>query len=416
MFTIKNKSSFSFGAVILTLSLFFHTNLEAVGAKSSSLTSPQDAFSTATNPALSVLVGDRFDVCARYFHNPMHASAKGNVIPGVNGSYNASKRKDYFFFEGAANKVVKVCFLNSPSQMSFGLYAYTDNFTRSTYTRPIPALGTTDYGGKGWAQVYGAAVGIKVANHQFGISIDVFHTIRNTKGLQNFDNAALSVAPGFVTNKGDDDHWGFGPVFGWRCDVTKQFSLAALYRPKIRMSRYHKYKGLVPERGHSDVPTKVAVGIGYLITEQIHVSFDFEWVNFKNVQLHLPLLNAQGGINKIGSNKSPYQGFRDQYQFRLGLGYRISEEWTVRAGYIHVNKIVPRSQTGLNLNTCLACTDFVGTNATYSWGKNEVTALYVHGFRNSIKGRNSVPAVLGGGEANIRESRDYLSINYGRKF
>lgn len=421
-FSIKQsiKISLKSLAMLVGISFLSSTAIEAVGAKASSFTSPQDAFSSATNPALSILVGSRVDGCVRWFHNPLHSSVKGSTIPGFNGHYDAAKKDNFYFIEGAINKTFKTCFRNRIWEWSLGLFAYTDTFLQTSYKVPIVIDGTTPLGAQGWNQVYGPVFALKVNDkHQIGISIDIYHKRVNVHGFELIDNPATTIYPGFVTNKGYSHAWGCAPTIGWRWEATKNLRFAAIYRPKIAMSKFHKYKGLYPQAGESDVPQKVGVGIGYTITKKLGASFDFEWNNYNDVQLHFPLLNENGGVDKGGTRHAPYHGFRDLYIYRLGVGYTISDAWTVRAGYVHNTKVIPRNQTLINLDICYAVTDLLAANVTYTWcKKNEITVLYSHGFENTVKGRHSIPPVIspGGGEVSLRESRDNLLVNYGRKF
>jgi long-subunit fatty acid transport protein len=111
-----------------------------------------------------------------------------------------------------------------------------------------------------------------------------------------------------------------------------------------------------------------------------------------------------------------FHGWRDLYRASIGFGYIISDSWTVRLAYSHYNEIIPRSQTAINLTTPFTVTNVVFANATYTLDKNEITVAYSHGFKNKIKGHNSIPAFFGGGEVNLWESFDNVAINWGYKF
>lgn len=417
---IKQKTAaYSKGIMALLggISLLSIGNVEGVGAKPSTFAVPQDAFSGATNPALEVFVGDRVDGCARWFHNPLHSHTYGNAVPGVNGHYNAAKRKDFYFGEGAIAKTFQTCICCKSYKWSLGFAYYTDNFLYSQYNRPYRLFGTTPFGARVWRQIFAPIFAFQInEQHSIGVSIDVALGRTFANGFQNFDKPAESVAPGYVTNKGYSYAWGASPAFGWRWGITKTFALGLYYRPKIKMSKFHKYKGLVPQHGQTDVAQRVGIGFSNVFTEKLAGALDFEWNNLRSVQLGNRLLNWQGKVNKGGARNGPYHGYKDMYIVRCGLGYKIDDMWTVRAGYQHISQIIPSSQTIINLDTCYTVQNYLTVNSTWTWCSNEITVLYSHGFKNKIKGHHSIPQAFGGGEADISDSKDTVAINWGYKF
>jgi len=54
-----------------------------------------------------------------------------------------------------------------------------------------------------------------------------------------------------------------------------------------------------------------------------------------------------------------------------------------------------------------------------SWNVNDTNSLsvaYTHAFEQTVKGRNSIPAQFGGGEADLTMDQDLLAISWGLSF
>ena len=65
-------------------------------------------------------------------------------------------------------------------------------------------------------------------------------------GLQAF--AGLSSDAANLTNTGHDSSTGWGVRLGWQGKVTDTVTLGATYSPKIDMSKFKRYAGLLPNR------------------------------------------------------------------------------------------------------------------------------------------------------------------------
>lgn len=61
--------------------------------------------------------------------------------------------------------------------------------------------------------------------------------------------------------------------------------------------------------------------------------------------------------------------------------------------------------------------DHVSLGATWRSSKTgELSIAYTHAMKNTVHGKNSIPATYGGGEANISLHGDILGVAYGWKF
>lgn len=387
------------------------------GAKPSTAALPSDAFAGATNPAGNVLVGDRVDFCAMWWHTEASTTIRNNPIPGANGHYNATRRKDYLFPEGAINKTFKTEICCKPIEWSLGLIAYTHpGFRKTTYETPVPLAGTTKLGLEFLSYVISPVVAVKLnEKHSLGISFDFFIERIKANGLEFFATPLSTVAPHHITNKGYGYTLGVAPSLGWRWQITKELAFGASWRPKVKMSKNRRYIGLLPDRGESDVPAKALVGIIYSFTEKFGMAFDVEWLNWRAVQISNPTLNTH---KRFGSKHGPGFGYPNQVLFRFGLGYKFSDKIYLRGAYFHANSLATPKETFVNTLTCATLQDYLSIGATYTHCKKyEFTLYYIHGFEHKVKGiKNSIPDFLGGGRINLKESRDSVLFNIGYKY
>jgi long-chain fatty acid transport protein len=95
---------------------------------------PQDSLAAATNPAGMVFVGNRFDFGMTYFRPIRGATITGTGF--ADGPYDASRHKNYFIPEIGYNHLVN-------PNLSLGVSIYGNGGMNTSYTTPIPLLGST---------------------------------------------------------------------------------------------------------------------------------------------------------------------------------------------------------------------------------------------------------------------------------
>ena len=398
------------------------SNLEAIlasvkttGMAATGIAYPQDAEAGAFNPAGMVDVGNRYDVGFSVLRASRKSTLSGNRSgrPGVNGKFDAT-HKAKFAYNGdfGVNKMIGC-------NMSIGLVVYNRNYNKVKYKKnALPLFGRGHAGMEYVHETASAIVAFKfLEKHNFGISLNYNIQRLWVQGLQNFDNAIFSKYPGHVTNRRYAYAGGVGFTLGYRCQVSDTFSVGVTYQPKTYMSRFHKYKGFLNGRGRLNIPQKIGAGMAWRFLPCATLAFDVEYINWVRVKaLHRPL-QENLVANKLGSSKGTGFGFRDQWFYRVGIDYDVTNWLTVRAGYRHANSPIRRSQTAVNVLTVDTVQDFLTLGATACLNPcNEVSFFYAHGFNHKIKGKNSVPINLGGGEADLKGYDDVFGISWGHIF
>ncbi len=389
-------------------------SIKTTGMAATGIAYPQDAEAAAFNPAGMVDVGDRIDVGFAVVRDSRKARISGNLsrLPGVNGKFDATHGCHYSFSgDLGINKMVGC-------NMSFGIVIYNRNYNKTKYKHALPLFGTSQVGMEYVHETISPTFAIKFCDkHNFGVSLNYMIQRLWVQGLQNFDNALFSKYPGNVTNRRYNYSQGVSFTLGYRCQVSCNFSVGVTYQPKTYMHRFKKYKGFLAGKGRLNIPQKIGAGFAWRFLPCATIAFDVEYINWKRIKaLHRPL-QENLIANKLGSAHGSGFGFRDQWYYRVGVDYDLTECLTVRAGFRHTNTPIRRSQTAVNALTVDTVEDFITLGATYNINCcSEISVLYAHGFNHKVRGKNSIPRSFGFGEADLKQYTDVFGIALGYKY
>jgi len=372
---------------------------------------PQDAIAAASNPAGLGLVGDRIDIGATWFRPIRESEIAGNASAANNGTFKGNETKDFFIPEFGYNKVIN-------PNVTLGVSVYGNGGMNTDYNKAIPLLGTTKPG-IDLSQLFIAPTATwKITpSNIIGVSVNLAYQRFKATGLQNFDNANYSNAPGFVTNKGYDSSYGAGLHLGWIGQVNDTVTLGASYQSKTYMSKFDKYKGLFAEDGDFDVPASYGLGIAVKATPALTLAADVQRIEYSDVNsVGNPISNLTSYGKKLGSKNGGGFGWTDVTALKLGASYAWDEKLTIRAGYNHASQPIPDKETFFNILAPGVVQDHVTLGATYVLPNNaELSFAYMHAFEDKVRGQASIPSSFGGGESNIKMYEDSLGVAYGWK-
>jgi len=378
----------------------------------------QDALAAATNPAGMAIVGNRTDIGVALFMPNRNTEVAGNAAAANNIKYDANDEDTYFVPEFGYNRMLG-------QDMSFGVSVFGNGGMNTSYTRNI-TLFSSDTGvkaGVDLSQLFVApTLGWKLGDNQaIGVSLNLAYQRFAASGLHNFDVAAQSSNPGYVTNKGYDTSTGYGFRVGWTGNVSQTVTLGATYQTKTNMSKFESYKGLFAEQGDFDIPANAAVGIAVKPAAKTAIAFDIEKIWYSKVAaVGNPLGPVSGaGVlqNTLGTNNGAGFGWQDITVYKLGVSHEISGTVALRAGWNHGEQPIPSSQTFFNLLAPGVIEDHLTMGATWKLGKaEELSVMFMHAFNNEVKGSGSIPTGFGGGEANLEMDQNSFGLAYGWSF
>ena len=129
-----------------------------------------------------------------------------------------------------------------------------------------------------------------------------------------------------------------------------------------------------------DYPMIVSLGTSYTGFEDLVLAEDVHYVDYRNTN----------GFNNTGFNSLGQVtglGWDSIFVVNLGVQYRLSETWTVRAGYSYGMNPIDNSKSIFNVASPAIDNNTIYFGGSYNLTKAlMVSAAYLHAFQNSISG------------------------------
>ncbi len=376
--------------------------MKSIGMAGVGIALPQDAIAAANNPAGMVMVGDRADIGVSLFRPDRSAEVTG--AGGLqNGTFNGNGRANFLIPEFGYNKMVN-------PNTSLGVSVYGNGGMNTQYNTNMMPGGAGPVG-INMSQLFIAPTWAMKLNpsNSIGVSLNLVYQTFSATGLQGFAGQSSNSAA--LTNNGTDTSTGVGVKLGWIGEVTSAVTLGAAYQPKTSMSKLSKYSGLFAEQGGFDIPANYGVGIAVKAAPATTVAFDVKQIQYSGVASVANTV-SQGG--PLGANNGMGFGWQDMTVLKIGVSQAVSSTLTLRAGFSHNNQQIPASQTMFNILAPGVVQDRLTLGATFVRpDKSEITVGYMHAFKKTVSGPNSIPAGFGGGSANLTMSEDSIGIAYG---
>ena len=369
---------------------------------------PQDGLAAATNPAGTAFVGDRVDLGVTWFAPERSADVVGN--PAISGHYDGNDTRNFFLPEFGYVKQL------SPTT-SVGIAVYGNGGMNTDYGRnPFTNFGSTGSAGVNLEQLFiSPSLAYKITpEHSLGIALNFAYQRFSAKGLSVFSGS--SADPENLTNQGTDSSTGAGLRLGWTGQITPALTLGATWSSKIHTGKFDKYRGLFADSGSFDIPANYGIGAAFKATDTFTLAADIQRIEYGGVKsIANPLANLLSG-NALGTQDGAGFGWRDVTVYKIGASYDVNPDFTVRAGYSYNTQPVPRDQTLFNILAPGVVQQHVSLGGTWKTGGGELSVAFTHAFKNTVKGKASIPTFpYGGGEANVSLEENILGVAWSWK-
>ena len=383
--------------------------IKAKGMAGVGIAFPQDALAPATNPAGVAKLGNSIQVGLERFYAERGSEIVGNTYPlngGLNGDRDASDPPAFWVPEAGATWA-------ATETVSLG-FALFGNGGQTRYAQsPLKALeGSSEPAGMNFRQGIAAPTLAWRVNerHAVGLALNIVVQEFEAKGFEYFDDPLFTTQPGRVTNNGADRSWGVGPRIGWLGQVTQTVAFGATWQPKVHMTRFDRYEGLLAQHGTFDVPESYGVGVAWQVTPELTLAADLVRIEFGGVSS----LGASSSCFmradrcRLGADNGPGSGWRDTSVLKVGAAWRASAEWVLRAGIGLLRQPIPPQETLLNVFAPAVSERHLAFGASHAFAPGwELSAAYTHAYYNVVHGQDSIPpgdppGGIGAGEANIR--------------
>ncbi len=352
--------------------------LKAKGMGGASIALAQDGFAGVNNPAAALFAGSRLDVGAEIFRPYRDAQFVGQT-PVVE-----SGRTAFLIPEFGYNAKLS-------ERLAVGLTVYGNGGMNTSYA-PFPN-GVNLLGGQGklgvdlMQLIVAPTVAWQVADgHALGVSPLLVWQRFEAYGLQGFTGMSSDSAN--VTNRGKDNSTGIGVRLGYFGKLGDRVTVGASYSPKIRMSRFDKYRGLFAGGGDFDIPANYGVGVALQVTPAVTVALDATRIRYGSV----PSI-ANGSLSQImagqplGADAGPGFGWRDISVVKLGVQWQMNDRWTLRAGYNRGGNPIRAQDAMFNILAPGVIRQHLTFGATYAPdARSEWTFALWHGKRETVIG------------------------------
>lgn len=370
---------------------------------------PGDSLAGATNPAGLLFVGDRIDFGLTLFRPTRYGIVADNGGSDGNVVYDANRVKNFFLPDLGYSHLLR-------PNLALGVALYGNGGMNTSYTVPIPLLGTSR-GGVDLQQLFvSPTLAYKVDKHNsLGLAVNIAYQRFAAEGLQNFAAPSppyqVSSDPAHVTNTGHANSYGAGVRVGWLGELTHYLNVGATFQTRTYASRFDRYAGLFAEQGGFDIPANVAGGVAVKIHPKATILFDAERIFYGQVK---SIANLGSNQALLGSDNGPGFGWHDITAIKTGIVYKWNSSLTLRGGYNHSGVPFDNTQTFFNLLAPAVVQNHLHLGATWtSHSGKEISLAYVHAFENQVNGVNSIAPSFGGGNANLRMYQNSISIGFG---
>lgn len=385
-------------------------SVKSSGMGGAAIAYPLDSLCIAYNPAGLLLVGERIDGGFYYINNTGRIDIDNSLTSDANDDFNGMSGRNIYLGDAG----ISGTFCWEYFQFALGVAAYDRFFQRTHFDRVETLFGTTKQGFEYIDYTVSPAIAFSICEcHSLGVSVNWEIARLKIEGLENFDDPFVTIHRDHVTNKGRCYSHGVSATVGWRTQLFDSFAFGAVYTSRAHMSKFKKYDGFLV-KGRIDIPERIGVGFAWYACPPLVIAFDAEWIRWSGIHSRTNRLLHNNTLFFLGTQHGPGFGFKDQWCYRVGVDYCLSDCWTVRAGYRYTPTVVRSSQAFFNSLTLDLVQNWLTVGATYRYNCcNEFSAFFAYGFRHKIRGENSIPLIpFGGGSVKLCEEKWAVGIEW----
>jgi long-chain fatty acid transport protein len=310
----------------------------------------RDAMSLSLNPAGLVDAGNQLQLGAALFAPFRSYDATGTMLVAP-GSYDS--RSNYFAVPNMAYSRQ----IDADSAFGIALYgnggmntnwpAMTNTSPGCSLMGPAPGVFCGGRAGVDMMQAFVAAgYARRVGTWSFGVSPVLAMQRFKAEGLAAF--SVYSSDPEHLTNKGYSYSYGGGLHAGVQWSATPTVRLGFAGQTPVWMTRFDDYRGLFAGSGGFDIPANLTFGAGWDATSDLTLMLDYQHIFYGSIP-SIANSSAITNVGVLGTRNGPGFGWQDTDGVKLGVEWRATPTWTLRAGYEHNNNPVPSVDVTINI-------------------------------------------------------------------
>lgn len=389
--------------------------IKSKGVAGAGIALPQDSLAIASNPAGLTQVDDQIEIGLDWFQPKRGASIEGNAF-SADQSFNGNDTKSFLIPElGYSQHINK--------SLTAGIAIYGNGGMNTDYgTNPYSRFGGQGSAGVDLSQLFiSPALAWQITDaHSIGVAVNLVYQRFKAKGIGVF--APFSSDPSHLSDEGYDSSTGYGVRLGWTGKITDYLTLGATWQSKTTMGEFKKYRGLFAGKGGFDIPENYGLGLAFKPIDRLTLALDWQHIKYSDIDSVGNSINNLFAGNLLGSSNGGGFGWKDISVWKFGLNYQLNDVLTLRAGYSDTQQPIPADETFFNILAPGVVTKHASLGATWVIDKkSDISFAYVHGFKETVHGSNSIPAGfppagLGGGNADIHLEENSLGIAYSYQF
>ncbi|MFO1394146.1 MAG: outer membrane protein transport protein [Steroidobacteraceae bacterium] len=397
------------GSAHATNGYFSHGyGIKAKGEAGAGIASPQDSLAIATNPAGIALVGDEFDVGLDFFFPSREATFEQG---GISTTYSGNDKGSFVIPDAGVSWALN-------DRLSLGIALFGNGGMNTDYKdNPYGRFGAQGKAGVDLSQAFlSPAIAWKLTDTQtIGLAVNFAYQRFEAKGIGIF--GGFSTDPANVSNRGYDSSTGWGVRLGWIGKFGQYVTLGATWQSETGMGKFAKYSGLFADHGGFDIPQNFGLGIAVQPSDAVTVALDWQRILYSEVpSVGNPVDSLFSGV-PLGAKDGPGFGWDDIDVFKLGTRWQVDDHWTLRGGVSYATQPIPASQTFFNTLAPGVVQWHLTLGGSYAFGESSsINAYYLHAFKNTVDGQNSIPPAFGGGDVNISLEENSFGIGYSYRF
>lgn len=254
-------------------------------------------------------------------------------------------------------------------------------------------------------------------NLSVGAGLDYMHALNSSKVM--LDQSSFGAGDAEMRMEADGGGWGYN--LGALITLNESFRIGLAYRSKVKIDSYGDLEindiapALQPLFGSAEFETNVSTtstfpeiysfGTAYFPTEKLVIAFDVELVRWSIFKRSVVDLKDEVPAAGITDTSTPLD-WKDSWQFKTGIDYKVSDALSLRGGYAFIN--TPAPEHTLNPGNPDADSHYFLIGSGYRTGKWTIDSYYSFGYFEDRDVNNSI---MSGKYENVNHSAG-LSIGY----
>ncbi len=360
----------------------------------------RDATAIALNPAGLVHVGDQLAVSVTAFSPQREYDASEDCdssgLPDCPPVLSGERGSDRQLFAipnlGYSRRL-------GPDTV-FALGAYGNGGMNTTYPNAVfdsfdGQLGDEDPPtGVDLTQMFiSAALSHRMGRFSLGVAPIFAVQFFEAEGVGNFGTFSTDEAN--VSDRDYDISYGGGLRAGLEFAATPWLRFGVAGNTRIYMTEFDKYAGLFAEQGDFDIPASVTAGVAMDLRPNLTLMLDYKHIWYGDIKA---INNSSSGLLRcneitqsgcLGQKTGAGFGWQDINIAKVGVEWRVNDQWTWRAGYAYNENPIASDDVAINILAPGVVKHHITGGFKYRWSKDldiEFAAAFVP--ENDVSGQH----------------------------